>query len=205
MSARWPLKVLIAGFGPFPGVPRNPSGDAARLLGAFRRPALSGMVREVIVLPTHWSALRTLEERIAATAPDAIVLLGVASRRRRFDIEVRAVNEARGVDAARRRMPGRKLASGAGAYLTRAPAAALAHALRSAGLKAGISRDAGRYLCNGAYYAALSRTQAPAVFIHLPGKGTPARPSRRQLAFALSEALLALARAGHPATTVAGN
>lgn len=198
MSTGRPLKILITGFGPFPGVPRNPAGEAARLLGALRRPALAGMVREIMLLPTEWRALADLDARIAAFAPDAVLMLGVAPRRRRMDVEVRAVNCARGADAARRRMPGRKLApQGRDVLQTGAAPAALVHALEAAGLKAGRSRDAGRYLCNGAYYTALARLQGsdvPAVFVHLPGKGPVARADRQRVAFALSQLLLALAR-----------
>ncbi|MEP9378779.1 peptidase C15 [Aquabacter sp. CN5-332] len=198
MSSGRPLKILITGFGPFPGVPRNPAGEAARLLGALRRPALAGMVREVMLLPTEWRALADLDARIATFAPDAVLLLGVAPRRRRVDVEVRAVNCARGADAARRRVPGRKLsAQGREMLATRAAPTSLVHALEAAGLKAGRSRDAGRYLCNGAYYTALARladTDTPAIFVHLPGKGPVARADRRRLVFALSQLLLALAR-----------
>lgn len=192
------MKVLVTGFGPFPGVPRNPAGQAAHRLARLRRPALAGLERAALVLPTEWTSLALLEEAIARLKPDAVFMLGVASRRRRFAIEVRAVNAARGLDAARHRPPRRLAASGSPALGLKGNAARLAHALKAAGLATSVSRDAGRYLCNGAYYTALSATSAgvPVVFVHLPGRGPQARRPARQVDFALSQALLALIRQG---------
>lgn len=190
------MKVLITGFGPFPGVPRNPAGQAALRLAHLRRPALAGLERHALVLPTIWAALSTLEAAIARLKPDAILMIGVAARRRRTAVEVRAVNAARGLDAARRRPAPKIAAGGADELAARAPVQALLAALRGAGLSCYVSRDAGRYLCNAAYYTGLAATRErgiPVVFIHVPGRD-PARPSAGRRNFALSQALLALIR-----------
>lgn len=190
------MKVLITGFGPFPGVPRNPAGQAAIRLARLRRPALTGLQRTALVLPTEWSSLDLLEDAISRLRPDAVFMLGVASRRRRFAIEARAVNAARGLDAARHRPPRRLAAAGPSALNLKGNAPSLVHGLKAAGLAACLSRDAGRYLCNGAYYTALATTPAgvPVVFVHLPGRGPQARRPTRQVDFALSQAMLALLR-----------
>lgn len=179
-------KILICGFGPFPGVPRNPAQTAARDLARLRRPLLEGMERHLEILPTHWDALHHLAGLLADVRPDAVLLLGVAGRRRVLNVEMRAVNAASGFpDAARRHAPARALqAGGPDALMTRANAARLVHAIRQAGLGAAVSRDAGRYLCNGAYYTALAALErmappVPVVFVHLPGRGPKPRGAGR--------------------------
>lgn len=190
--------VLICGFGPFPGVPRNPSETAARDLARLRRPLLEGLERHLEILPTQWSALPRLAETIATLRPDAVLLLGVAARRRVINVEIRAVNAASGFpDAAQRHAPQRHLqVGGPDVRLTPASAASLVHTLRQAGLKAAPSRDAGRYLCNGAYYTALSglrKTGVPVVFVHLPGRAPGAHVDRLRRAHGLAQLLKALA------------
>uniref|UniRef100_UPI003FA55DB1 pyroglutamyl-peptidase I family protein n=1 Tax=Methylobacterium sp. Leaf118 TaxID=2876562 RepID=UPI003FA55DB1 len=65
-----------------------------------------------------------------------------------------------------------------GPALRRSPAAGPVQvALRRAGLEAALSRDAGRYLCNAAYYRVLAQG-CPAVFLHIPMPPRTARPSR---------------------------
>lgn len=192
--------VLICGFGPFPGVPRNPSETAARDLARLRRPLLDGLARHLEILPTKWDALPHLAVTLRTLKPDAVLLLGVAARRRVLNVEVRAVNAASGFpDAARRHAPGRRLQSGGpDARLTPACASRLLQAVRQAGLKASRSRDAGRYLCNGAYYTALATLDGdgapvPVLFVHLPGRGREARISRLRRAHGLAQLLKALA------------
>lgn len=189
--------VLITGFGPFPGMPRNPTAELARRLTDLPLPGLDGLRREALLLPTEWSAIPTLKARLTADPPDGLLMLGVAGRRRHFNVEVRAMNAARGLDAARSR-PAPLLTPGGPAerHTTAAPQP-LVHALRSAGLSATLSRDAGRYLCNGAYHAALETLagrDVPVVFVHVPGRGPEsARPPART-AVALSLLLRALMR-----------
>ncbi len=192
------MKVLITGFGPFPGMPRNPAGEAARRLGRLRRPALAGWERTVLILPTEWQALGDLPAVLDRLKPGVVLMLGVASRRRKLSVEVRALNGARGLDAAKRRPQTRLVAAGPAILGLTASGPALAHALRGAGVPAALSRDAGRYLCNGAYYTALSALAGagvPVAFLHLPGRGPESRRSARQMDFALSQALIALGRA----------
>lgn len=189
--------VLITGFGPFPGMPRNPTAALALRLARLRQPALADLRREALILPTEWQALETLKARLAADPPDGVLMLGIAGRRRALNVEIQAVNAARGLDAARRR-PDRRI-SPAGPPVRRfgSGAPALVHALRRSGLPAQTSRDAGRYLCNAVYFAALEMMAArdvPVVFVHLPGRGPAARaPMARQLV-ALSDLLRTLMR-----------
>jgi pyroglutamyl-peptidase len=56
----------------------------------------------------------------------------------------------------------------AGGLATGLPAAALARAMRGAGVPARVSRDAGRYVCNHFYFLLLRRLAGRAVFVHVP-------------------------------------
>lgn len=173
-------RILICGFGPFPGVAVNPSGRAALRLAAARRPALADLRRKVHVLPTQWTSVGRVVALIRDEKPDVVLLLGIAPRRRVYCVETRAVNAAsRAPDSARRHWPGRALDPHGGAERrTLLPVARLVADLRAAGLSARPSRDAGRYLCNATYHAALgamARAGRPgaAVFVHLPGGARP--------------------------------
>ncbi|MFG1437069.1 pyroglutamyl-peptidase I family protein, partial [Xanthobacter sediminis] len=87
-------RILICAFGPFPGVPVNPSERLGRTLAHMRRPALAGCDLALEILPTRWAALGLLERHLDRHAPDAVLLLGVAPRRRALCVETRAVNVA---------------------------------------------------------------------------------------------------------------
>ncbi|MEP9352992.1 peptidase C15 [Xanthobacter sp. KR7-65] len=198
---RRPLRILVCAFGPFPGVPVNPSQLAAADLLRLRRPTLAGIALHFEALPTRWDALARLDTRLAELAPDAVLLLGVAARRRRISIEQVAENAARAApDVARRHPAARRLSATAPGRLVSAVAGSpLAVALRKAGIAAANSQDAGRYLCNASYFHALDwarqRPAAPPVlFVHLPRRnGRPAGVSRALLARGLSAVLIVVA------------
>ena len=70
------MRVLITGFGPFPGAPFNPSAALAKALARRRRPALAGIARQPCVRTRRageareWRIAR--ERRRAAKFYDAI-------------------------------------------------------------------------------------------------------------------------------------
>ncbi len=202
LSQRGPL--LVTGFGPFPGMPANPSQRLARRLGRMRRPALADVPICVRILPTTWEAVAQVPALIADLAPSAILMLGVAGRRKTICVESRAVNAAADAPDARRRHPkGRAVKRGAPAILR---AAAGVQRLRRAlrGGPASVSRDAGRYLCNALYFEVLAaiasgRTSVPAVFVHVPASPRHGGPAfERRLAGALGHVLVALAAQRRP-------
>lgn len=196
-NKRGPL--LVTGFGPFPGMPANPSQRLARRLGRMRRPALADVPICVRILPTTWEAVAHVPALIADLAPSAILMLGVAGRRKAVCIESRAVNAvADAPDACRRHPKGRAVKPGAPAVL-RATAGVQRLRARLRGVPAAVSRDAGRYLCNALYFEVLDalasgKTSVPAVFIHVPASPRHGGPAfERQLAGALGHVLVALA------------
>jgi len=169
-------KLLITGFGPFPRVPRNPSASLARDVAADPRWRRLGVAVEALVLDTRYSAIDThLVPKIREFRPDAILMLGVALRRRHVGIETRAINRVSRLlhDAEGRIAAQPAFRRGAPRMLhSHAPLVAIMQAMRRRGVDARLSRDAGRYLCNAAYFAALAEIvqmpRAGTVFIHLP-------------------------------------
>lgn len=174
-AARRP-RLLVTGFGPFPGQPFNAS--AALVSALAEDAAIAALPAEIAVeiLPTDWRRGPAQAATCAqAFRPDAIVHFGVSSKARHLEIETRAFNAARNARDCVGALPGGyHVRPGAPPVLDATlPAGLLVRRLRLAGLPASLSRDAGRYLCNAALYHSLadaakrnSRTRAG--FIHMP-------------------------------------
>ncbi len=179
-------RILLIGFGPFPGAPFNPSALLVDALTRRRRPALANTVRSTHVLATTYKAVDADLPKLLAEKPDIILMFGLAARRRHLCIETRARNavsllfpDASGYRPARAAiMPG-----GPTALRGDAPFARLCGALRAHHVPARLSRDAGRYLCNYAYWRALEQAHSgrPLVqFVHIPQIPLKPRPLRRR-------------------------
>lgn len=183
-------RLLITGFGPFPRVPRNPSERVARAVAANPRWRRLGWQIDLRILDTRYGALETqLLPALRETAPDAVLLLGVAGTRDAITPERQARNRVS------------RLFPDAGGNVgdtslrldrtdpqlirrTQAPVEAMVRAMRRRGLRSAVSRDAGRYLCNAAYYCAL-RACGPdrnphVVFIHIPFPRDMTQRTRRE-------------------------
>jgi pyroglutamyl-peptidase len=181
------MRVLLVGFGPFPGAPRNPSAVLVKRLASRRRPALAGTVRTAHVFATTYAAVDNELPRLFAGNPDIVLMFGLAARRRHLCIETQARNtrsilfpDVRGYRPARG-----VIASGEPAALRGgAPFARLLAAARAARMPSRLSRDAGRYVCNYSYWRALAlagRGRGPLVqFIHIPRIRFESRPKRKQ-------------------------
>lgn len=163
-------RLLLTGFGPFPGAPSNPTAAVVERLVA--RADLAGRV-EIVgrTLPVTWAAIDGFAATIAATAPDAVLMLGLARRAREVRVETRARNRALvcAVDADGRRSVSGRLDPAAGALRpVRAPTRAMAAAVAAQGLPVALGADAGAYLCNGLLWRALACGTRPTAFLHLP-------------------------------------
>jgi pyroglutamyl-peptidase len=183
------LTVLLTGFGPFPGAPFNPTAALAKRLAARRRPAFADVRRVAHVFQTSYAAVeRELPALLEQVRPDVVLLFGVATRSKYLRIETRARNARSPLfpDAAGDR-PGAATID-LGAPVTRAgraPQRALLAAIRAQRLPVRFSHSAGRYLCNFAYWRALTLTHggnAPLVqFIHVPTvRRGPMRPAAKR-------------------------
>jgi pyroglutamyl-peptidase len=164
--------LLVAGFGGFPGQRVNPAQAAALALGRRRAAfALCGIDLHVAILPVEYAELSPRLCRLfIETAPDAVLLLGVAARRKTLSIETRARNRVTLLrpDAAKQFPWSRDIVHGAPEFFAGpSPAALLAAQARARGVAAETSRDAGAYLCNEAFYLSLLMDRR-AVFVHVP-------------------------------------
>ena len=176
------MRVLVTGFGPFPGAPFNPSAALAKALARRRRPALAGIERAVHVFATTYASVDRDLPKLLKQKPDVVLMFGVAGRRRQLCIETRARNAVSLLfpDASGHRpRHGVIELRGPAALPGNAPFARLAGA---AGPAARLSRDAGRYLCNYVYWRALEQVRGtrPLVqFVHIPPVSV--KPRRRRL------------------------
>jgi pyroglutamyl-peptidase len=169
-----PVRVLVTGFGRFPGARANPTTLLIRALAKHKsRLALIGVQVELHVLPVVYAAVAPrLRELAEGLAPDIILHFGLAARRKTLCVETRALNRVSLVhpDAARATAGRRSIVPGA-AFAARAtfPSSLIAAALRRAGIKGRLSIDAGDYICNQTFYLSLATTSARSIgFIHLP-------------------------------------
>lgn len=166
--------LLIAGFGGFAGFRRNPAEILARRLAREKNFfALAGVDLRVEILPVSHDRISPELTRIFARhAPDAVLIFGVAARRRRPAIEFIARNRVSMLkpDADKLLPFCRTLAHGAPERFFAPDAGRLLGAARRLGLPAQGSRDAGDYLCNETLYMALLRDWRVG-FIHMPAWG----------------------------------
>ena len=198
-------RILVTGFGPFPGVTDNPSDDLMRALGArVKHFKQLGILLEARTLPVVYEGLAgRLSALVQETAPDAILHFGVATRRKMISVETRAHNRRypRAVDA-RGAQPGSAIlyVDGPATIGVQIPAAKIAARIRSAGIAAKTSREAGRYLCNATLYETLrAQPHLPAGFIHIPLPGRRGAPDFHDIVEAADIAIVALAAHVHKA------
>lgn len=159
--------ILVTGFGPFGQHARNVSSEAiARLDGT----ELEGFVLRCATLPVQFErAVAALEELIEAERPAAVISFGI-SEDPFFRLELCAKNERHYTlpDADGQLVQDGVVEDGAPAMVfSTLPVAAIKQALDEAGLRAELSEDAGRYLCNAIFYWN-ARHVASAGFIHVP-------------------------------------
>jgi len=179
------MRALLIGFGPFPGAPFNPSAVLVKALARRRRPALAETVCTTHVFATTYAAVDHDLPRLFAQKPDIILMFGLAGRRRHLCIETRARNAVSVLfpDASGHRpQRGVIVPGGEAALHGAAPFADLLGAMRGRRIPARLSRDAGRYLCNYAYWRALERARGgwPLVqFVHIPPASLTPRPRRQ--------------------------
>ena len=169
--------LLLTFFGPFPGVPVNPTvalaEGAQRLLGRMR-PDLNVITRE---LPVSYDGSSTaLHAALQDVQPDALISLGVAVGRDVVSLEQVAINmDSAGIEDndGDQRCDEPIAPGGQEAYFSSLPVRASFERLRAAGEPVEISYTAGTYVCNHVFYEGqrISRElglSIPAGFVHVP-------------------------------------
>jgi pyroglutamyl-peptidase len=170
------LRILVTGFGPFPGAPYNPTQPLVARLLRLRRPAFTDVEFSGQIFPVTYKAVdRELPLVLAEHRPHALLMFGLASRTAHVRIETRARNAVTMLwpDAAQTRSRKGSIAGGADAKMFGPHTAKLLRAAVGTGLDARASRDAGSYLCNYLSWRAIEALDADsgprlAAFVHIP-------------------------------------
>lgn len=179
-------RILITGFGPFPGAPVNPTMPLVQKLATLRRPAFADVIRIPHIFDVTYATVdRELPELIARHRPDALLCFGLAARTRYIRIETRARNAVSMLWPDADGTPVRRgfISPGADAQTFGPHTARLLQAARLTGADVRASRDAGRYLCNYLSWRAIEATRAAggpklASFVHVPLTATDTASAR---------------------------
>jgi pyroglutamyl-peptidase len=204
-SGRRPV-ILVTGFGAFPGAPSNPTQAIVSRLRkhAVRRLARLGVDLWLAVLPVTFAGTAAdLPRLLAELAPDIVLHLGLAGRRKTITVETRGLNRLTILrqDAAGRVAPRIEVRRGGAFQLpARVPVMRIISAIGEGGSAARPSISAGDYVCNHALYVSLAEGFR-AGFIHVPrprGRrpvrpGHSSRPTIDQMTAAITAACLKLA------------
>lgn len=165
-------RLLVTGFGPFPGAPENPTGPLVTALGDEPPEAFGASALRVAVLKTEYRASwATLRRLYASFAPDVVVHFGLAARSESIRIECLALN---GLDPTKPdaigNAPSSVVRAGAETLLSTFPVNAIERTLKRAGLPVTLSNDAGKYVCNATLYRSLHAAPAgrSVGLIHVP-------------------------------------
>lgn len=171
-----PPRVLVTGFGPFPGAPVNPTEGLINAL-AHQRLSLPGDGPLALdVLPVDYAAV---PERLSALgrdfSPDVAIHFGLSERARGFTLERLARNEIRAEkpDIRGDRGEGGRIRDGAGDLDSTLPLAEIEQDLVAKDLPVYWSDDAGGYLCNYLFFLSQGRfcagfAPSMAGFVHVP-------------------------------------
>ncbi len=168
------MKILLTGFEPFGNSPINPSEQVVLSLAkeTFPNVKLEPEIFPVDLKKGPEILLRAFE----AVQPDAVLCLGLATRRTVISIERVAVNllDFRIPDNAGNQIVDQPVIPGApDAYFTTLPVRKIYNELKTNGIPVELSLSAGAYLCNQITFVLLHHLQnqglkIPAGFIHLP-------------------------------------
>jgi pyroglutamyl-peptidase len=181
------LRILITGFGPFPGAPWNPTQPLVARLTKLRRPAFDDVELSSHIFPVTYKAVdRELPLALARHQPHALLMFGLASRTGYVRVETRARNAVTMLwpDASRARSRKGSITDGAAAQMFGPHTQKLLRAADSTGIDARTSRDAGSYLCNYLSWRAIEAVDTDsgprlAAFVHIPPLARNGSPRRK--------------------------
>jgi pyroglutamyl-peptidase len=170
------LRILITGFGAFPGAPFNPTVPLVERLMRLRRPAFDDIKLSSHIFHVTYAAVdRELPELLAKERPHALLMFGLAARTPYLRIETRARNAITTIwpDADGTRIRKGSIVRDEDAVMFGPHTAKLMRAALATGVDARPSRDAGSYLCNYLSWRAIEATRRErgprlAAFVHVP-------------------------------------
>ena len=167
-------RALLTGYEPWGGMNSNPTMD---VVGSYRGRKVGKIEVVTDVLPTSFrGAEERIQELIDRYGPDIVLELGLSGRRRKLKLEKQArnVRYAHGADNDGFRPRGGKiLQRGPDVHYATMDMGYLNERLNDEDIPARLSTDAGRYVCNSAYYMTLNRIHqdgmdTKAGFMHMP-------------------------------------
>ena len=145
------MNIVVTYFEPFGGRTTNASKEVVTSLTNY----------EIKELPVSWEKIPLLIDDILSNEPDYLFLVGEAGSYKEISMEKYAHNIAHGIDNLGVKKDNEPIVCGG--------IDTLMTAFNLSRLPYRISEDAGRYLCNYAYYQALSKSKKTKVlFVHLP-------------------------------------
>jgi pyroglutamyl-peptidase len=182
------LRILVTGFGPFPGAPYNPTMPLVERLMQLRRPAFDDVELSSHVFQVTYATVdRELPQLLTKRRPHALLMFGLAARTPYLRVETRARNAVTTIwpDADGTRVRKGSIVPDTDALTFGPHTAKLLRAALATGIDARASRDAGSYLCNYLSWRAIEAAQQDdgphlAAFIHIPplARGGTAKPGR---------------------------
>ncbi|MBA2126877.1 peptidase C15 [Hyphomicrobium methylovorum] len=180
--------ILLTGFGPFPGVRENASGDLVRALARRARRAFPDYTVSASILPVEWTRMpRMIAALHRRLTPILALHFGVAAETQGFRIESQARNECRNAPDAANSLPPAAylLANDQERYAATLDANRIVATLKDKGFPAELSDDAGGYLCNAALYHSLREAETHGNrcrvgFIHIPADLTTSSLTREK-------------------------
>lgn len=162
--------ILVTAFEPFGGDKLNPTTLALSEL----EDEIGGFAIKKLILPVEFSRAALLAaSEYDALSPAAVIMLGQAGGRPAVTPEAvgRNIMDARIPDNAGFQPHGEPIKTdGPDELYSTLPIEKIVIAIRSLGLPAEISRDAGAYVCNSLLYGMLAHNggRVPTGFIHVP-------------------------------------
>ena len=205
------LRILVTGFGPFPGAPFNPATPLVARLLRLRRPALADVELSGHIFPVTYADVDLqLPDLLATHRPHALLMFGLASKTPHIRIETRARNAVTDLwpDADHARVRQGSISDGVDALMFGPHTAKLLRAAVGTGIPAHASRNAGSYLCNYLSWRAIEATRADngphlVAFVHIPPlqrsgvfrrRGSPHRITLEEMVDAGESMLLEMVR-----------
>jgi pyroglutamyl-peptidase len=163
-------RVLVTGFEPFGGADVNAS---QQLVEALAAEPPDGVELATAVLPVAWGrAADELVRVIEQERPELVVCFGQADGRAHVEVERFALNFDDGCDEAGETRRSAIVTEGPVAYRSALDVDGIVDALRTSGIPAAASRDAGGFLCNHVFYVLMGTVaERPGVrggFVHVP-------------------------------------
>jgi len=169
-------RILVTGFGSFPGVPHNPCIDIINHIQSHSL-YVAGNI-QTLVLPVSYSqSTDVLDTAIAQWAPDGIIELGVSRRAEGLKLESTAHNlrNARIPDVDGIHCINQSITEDSPINSTKQSTLPLLDIVEGLTrmtentVKVQHSTDPGRYVCNNIYWHTMQvYPQIPSVFVHIP-------------------------------------